>query len=288
MRGKTQTNKILAHREKLLPYQELKVGEACEIDLLIPFHFGRPNFKGENLNNCWSLTLLIVREIPKDERSLLQLLPGRDKKLMEANFTIPVAAGKGSYRVKPRPLEIPLIDGQVIGVGISLSFGLMIAVGMWQNNTAVMRETYMTIALASLLGIILYHFLQLSSFKMTPMEIKPLRDGKIRIRYLNRGKNHLNKAYIGIRLKERYVIEDSNDNRSRRFSILHEKRYKLKEVARPLDHLNEVTIPWPEFPNGTFPTSYGYQDQGYEWEIFLAASGLVVGCLLYTSPSPRD
>lgn len=279
VKGKAQTTTVKAHSVKLLPYRELKAGEVSEIDLTIPFHFGRPNFKGVRLNNFWSFTVLILREIPKDERSILQLLPGRDKKLMQVDFTIPVAAGKGSFRVKPRPLEIPLIDGQVVGIGAFLTLGIMIALGIIVPEPGVSNGLFFALALMGLLGIILYHFLQLSSFKMTPMEIKPLRDGKIRIRYLNRGKNHLNKAYIGIRLKERYVVEDSNDNYSRKASVIHEKRYKLSEVARPLDHLNEVSIPWPELPNGTFPTSYGYKDQGYEWEVFMATSGLVIGGL---------
>ncbi|SEQ69673.1 hypothetical protein [Neolewinella agarilytica] len=279
VKGNAQTDKILAHREKLLPYRELKAGETCEIDLLIPFHFGRPNFKGGRLDNFWSFTVLIIREIPKDERTILQLIPGMDKKMMEANFIIPVAAGKGSFKVKAQPLPIQLISGEVIGIGSFLTLGLMVALGFIMPEPGVSNGLFFVLALMGLLGIILYHFLHLSNFKMTPMEIKPLRDGKIRIRYLNRGKNHLNRAYIGIRLKEHYIVEDSNNNYSRKSSVLHENRYKLGEIARPLDHLNEATIPWPELPNGTFPTSYGYQDQGYEWEVFLAASGLVIGGL---------
>jgi hypothetical protein len=145
------------------------------------------------------------------------------------------------------------------------------------KDIAANLQNYISLAVTGLLISVGFHFLRLTSFKMTPMEIKPLRDGRLRVHYLNRGKNHFKRSFIGIRLKESYVTIDSNKQLSYKSAIIHEDRYRLDSLTRPLDHLNEVVIPWPLIEGIEYPSTYQNESQGYMWELFLAVPGLVLG-----------
>jgi len=274
MQGRDKTSSVTTHNEKLLPYTAWRKGEVHNFDVNIPFHFGRTNFFGKTLKSFWQFKIKVVHEVPRKDQPLITLLAGKDKATFDTPFLIPVRAGKGSYRASAAPLPIPLISWKAIGVGTLVTFGLMTALVLLQKNDPFSQGLYLAIFLIGLLGLIAYHFLRLSSFKMTPMEIQPLRDGKLRVRYLNRGADHLKGAFIGLRLKERCVRDNDKNSSTNLFTVTHENRYRLSDVSRPLDHLNEATLPWPD---GDYPTTYESNGQGYQWELFLASPGKIVG-----------
>ncbi len=240
-------------------------------DVTIPFHLGRANFSGQKLNAFWQLTVMLSHDMLATERTLVEKVFGSETRKITSTFHIPVHYGKGNYRVKARELPIPFFNNLVIGGTAFVTAGLIFFLSLQLGLEQSFQPYFFTIIFA-LLVIIFYHVIRLASFKMTPMKINPLRDGKLRIQYLNRGKGHLEGAKIGLRLKEKRKAKNGNGQLDLGEGLLFEERTPLKSSSRPLGHLNEVIIPFTDRID-EFPTSYllgsPKHPHGYEWEVFL-------------------
>ncbi|SEQ69700.1 hypothetical protein [Neolewinella agarilytica] len=250
-----------------------------DYDVPIPFHLGRANFSGQKLNAFWQLKVWLSHDVPATERTLLNKVFGSETQKITSTFLIPVRYGKGNYRVQARELPIPFFNNLMIGGTTFVTAGLIFFLSLQLGLEQSFQPYFFTFILA-LLVITFYHVIRLASFKMTPMEINPLRDGKLRIQYLNRGEGHLEGAEIGLRLKEKRQAKNGNGQLDLGEGLLFEKKTPLKGSSRPLGHLNEIIIPFTDRID-EFPTSYllgsPKHPHGYEWEVFLKTPIPILG-----------
>jgi len=265
--SKTKAN--ILHLEKK---EKLQQGIATSYEIAIPFHFGRTNFRGHKLHSYWELTVELDHHLPKKQRSIVDQLLANSTQQYTYSFKIPVQYGKGIYSTETKELSIPFFNNLVIG-GITFATAVfMLLLTLPRFGLEKSFYFYLAMGILALLTIISYHLIRLASFKMTPMEIKPLRDGKIRIQYLNRGKGHWDDAEVGLRLKEKRLAKNADGKLDLGEGLLFEKKTSLAKSSRPLGHLNELILPWPDQID-EFPTSYKLgtpkYPHGYEWEVFL-------------------
>jgi len=183
-------------------------------------------------------------------------------------FQIPVANGPGAYRAKSRELSVSHFrkyDFFWLGIPVLL-FGIVLILNKFNYFFDIIRYCALTMTLV----IISVLFRRLIGFKDTPMELSPGRDGKLRIRLLDRGDGSWKKAKIGIRVVAE-SIENYGDLKKVRRKNLHDNCLSLEKIGVRKDHIVEAVIPWP---TDDFPTSYSNNQQGYTWEVYLLTPGL--------------
>ena len=245
----------------------LKGGQPYRFPVRIPHRFSRPGFHGNHLVSYWRLNVFLDYDAKQFGQSFVE----RVTQVFTAeprhgtSFEIPVRYGKGTYRVAPKELPVRLFDLPSFMKQVHIFPFIILC---WITVVALMRagtEDVLAIPILALVVFTAWLLIRLSTFQMTPMEIKPLRDGQLRLRILDRGNDQFKGAMVGYRLLECYMVSNGKSE-SEKKRIYLEKEFSFTEVARREEHLYEVVLPWP---GAGLPTTGGNNRIWYEWAIFL-------------------
>jgi hypothetical protein len=276
MKGKWETA-ILRPKTITLPVPEvLKGGQQSKFVIRIPdYYFQRPSYKGEHLNCHWRLNVFLENAPAKNEKSFVskELKVDSLEQRHGTSFEILVRYGKGAYRVAPKELPIGLIGLSAPSKGIFL---LIFISAMWFSGAGIgpiLQDGWPVMLILALVVLMIWLVVRLSTFQMTPMEVKPLRDGQLRLRILDRGNNQLEKAIVGYRILECYETLVGG-NATQKKSNCFQKTFPFAEVSRREEHLYEAVLPWPDID---LPTT-GLNGIGeFEWEVFLQLPNPLTG-----------
>jgi hypothetical protein len=275
IRGNRGKADMRAARAGLLVPDMLKGGKSYRFPVRIPHYFSRPGFKGKHLVSYYRLNVFLDYDPKQFDRSFTDRIiqTFSDVPQHGSSFEIPVRYGMGTYRVAPRKLPIRLVD---LGPLMKPTFILPFIFLCWIMGIAFMTARPEDMLVMPVLVLVLFAvwlLLRLSTFQMTPMEIKPLRDGQLRLRILDRGNDQLKGAMVGYRLLECYMVRNGKSE-SKKKSIYLEKEFSFAEVARREEHLYEAVLPWPE---AELPTTGGNSSVWYEWAVFLKVPNPMFG-----------
>lgn len=247
----------------------LRAGKAISIPLRITHEFEVQNYTGKYLKGYWRLSVYIDYDQDQYKRPLTEKLLDSFKDSRHGTaFTIPVRSGKGSYRVQARSLPIDFLDKNYFGyLAFILGVGMIAGINIITSAPAASVWPALQIALvATLVLTVIWHFIRLDSFQMTPLELQPLRDGQVRFRALDRGNGQLDKAALGYRLNELHVVKSGKSESVQRTTVF-KKTEQFADVAHRKAHLYEASLPWPA--QKMIPTTNIQEGIGFEWEVFL-------------------
>ncbi|MFK8160850.1 MAG: SoxR reducing system RseC family protein [Lewinella sp.] len=275
IRGEQETATIKAKVIDLPTPETLIGGQLYRFPVKMNYRFSRPSYKGEHLNSYWRLKVILDYDLGQYDQSFI-------KKVSQAftgdprhgtAFEVWVRNGKGTYVVAPQELPIELIEASsFLTAAFMLPFIFMVAF-LAAGSVGRNFEDWLVMSLLLLVAFIGWLLLRLSTFQMTPMEIKPLRDGQLRLRILDRGNDQLKNATVGYRLLECYVVKES-DNEYERKRTRFKKAFPFSEVSRQKEHLYEALLPWPIID---LPTTGKSGRVGYEWEVFIQLPNPLTG-----------
>jgi len=241
----------------------------------IPFHFkqrfGRINSLTRQPNSYWRFTVTISPEQSKqgNSKNLLQSLMriGGKSSVGVHRLQVPVINGRGNYRAEGQELRVRHFKKREM-IYLAAPVGYLI---FFLISNSIVPPAYLIHYLGLLLSLIIasLFMLRLTGFKDTPMELSPGRDGKLRLRMLDRGDGSWEKARIGLRVVAIEKRKNGKTTKLERTNLYH-KEYSLSDIGTRKDHLVEATLPWPTVD---LPTSYDDDGQGYTWELYLKTSG---------------
>lgn len=269
VKGSRRTTKRIARHGRLRGIMEMTGGVEYIIPLRLLHEFEVQNYTGKYLRGYWRLTVYIDYDLNQYKRPITEKLIDSFKDNRHGTaFSIPVRAGKGSYQVRGKALPIDFLDKKffgylafILGVGTIAGFNIISSV-----PTASVWPALQLAFVATLLLTVIWHFIRLDSFQMTPFELQPLRDGQMRFRALDRGNGQLDKATIGYRLNELHVVKSGKSESVKRTAV-YEKAERFADVAHRKAHLYEASLPWPD--HKVIPTTVVQEGIGFSWEVFL-------------------
>jgi hypothetical protein len=270
IKGKLDTALVRAATVHLRTPDVLKGGQATKFPVRINYYFPRVSYKGQNLVSYWRLNVFLDYDNAQFGPSFVERVSNvfTGEQRHGTSFEVWVKYGKGTYVVAPQELPIGLIDFSALFLPIALFIGFS-AIGAIGRDF----QDWLVMPLFFLVLFIGWLFVRLSTFQMTPMEIKPLRDGQLRLRILDRGNGQLKKAIVGYRLLERCVVKNG-EHESTEVNTVYRKSFPFEEVSRREGHLYEALLPWPEID---LPTSGVSGRVGYDWEVFLLVPNPLTG-----------
>lgn len=257
--------------------QMLRKGQVHKFPVRIPYRFSRAGYQGEHLKSFWRLNVLLDADPARAGQSFV----GRALKVVSreewhgTSFRISVRYGKGTLRASPRALPMSIVD-RVPALTLKRLSWMFPAVGFFTYlalDGRINPDDAYVILVFLLIVALVWLIVRLSIFQLTPMELRPLRDGQLRLRILDRGNNSLKKAVIGYRLLECYTTKRENEPAQRK-TTRYQKELPLAEVARREEYYYEAVLPWPETD---LPVTGKSGSAGYEWEVFIQLPNPLTG-----------
>ena len=236
-----------------------------------PKTFNRPTYASPKVRCYWRLRFAVVEDGGK--RGVIdRLLGGEDAARRPSDFEVAVENGRGSYRTESRLLPVPATSKSAwfVALGAVILHSILVPFYVTTQPIYLLAGGWLVILLITLF----YQSVYLSVFQATPMELIAGRDGALRLRILNRGNRMLEKASVGYRVREHYLITGPNGEQGKRSRVAYNFAEYARSVVNYREQFYELTLPWPAESIPTFGAADAF---GYRWEVYLTKPNPITG-----------
>lgn len=266
MKGQRETSAGPATVITITGNLSAEYGQAYKFPFELPEKFDRVNYAASQLHAYWRFTVEIHQKKPDTgylNKSVKSLFG--DFRPVDITYSAPVIRDKGQYRVEARELPIKGIKSEYkFGAAFAGFFILWMSFSTSLSLSEVLKAAYYF----SLAAVVVFSGLSLAilkGFERTSFRVVPRRDGGLRLRFLDLGKQKYKDLTVGLRIVSRQLSAEDGRSSYRR-SLLYDQDYAVSDISRPDDLFREALIPWPE---GRFPGSDEINEQGFIWEVYL-------------------